>query len=560
MRFLFLFVSSLISLSTAFSVSVPSKHTRETGLLNSPNNRKYWGNGFDITTNYYEKVPNTGVTREYWFNIENTTAAPDGVEIPVQLINGSLPGPTIIADWGDEVVVHVTNSLQANGTSLHFHGIRQNWTSHMDGVASITQCPVAPGDSYTYKWRATEYGTGWYHSHFYVQAWNGVFGGIQINGPATANYDVDLGHIFLNDWYHTTADRLVLQAATGGPPTAPNGLINGTNTWNDEGSRFKTVFEAGKRYRLRLVNAAADQHFRFMIDNHTMEVIANDFVPIHPFNATQLSMGMGQRYDVIVSGKQLQSGNFWMRAIPQSACSETDATDKVKGIIRYDNSSTADPTTSAYSYTDSCADENPSNLVPYLKVDASETYTYKTGENVEVQVTDNAMLWLMNGTSLHTQWEYPTLLQVAQGNDTWLSRQRLIELPAAHKWVYFVIHSPFAQDHPMHLHGHDFWLLQAGYGNFDSSMVDSLTLVNAPRRDVVMLPASGYIVIALKTNNPGVWLMHCHIAWHTSEGFAVQLLERESEIGYDMASLNSTCKAWDKYVHADDVSQYDSGV
>jgi len=437
------------------------------------------------------------------------------------------------------LVVHLTNSLENNGSSLHFHGIRQNWTSHMDGVASITQCPVAPGGSYTYKWRATEYGTGWYHSHFYVQAWNGVFGGyvhsihpavmvllttsrIQINGPATSNYDVDLGHVFLNDWYHvrtkdnsliedyltitakTTADRLVLEAATGGPPTAPNGLINGTNTWNDKGSRFETVFESGKRYRMRLVNAAADQHFRFMIDNHTMEVIANDFVPIHPFNTTQLSIGMGQRYDIIVTGKQLQTGNFWMRAIPQSSCSETDATDKVKGIIRYDNSSTADPTTSAYSYTDSCADEEPSNLIPYLKVDASDTYTYKAGENVEVQVTDNAMLWLMNRTSLHTQWEYPTLLQVAEGNDTWLARQRLISLPEADKWVYFVVHSPFAQDHPMHLHGHDFWLLQAGYGNFDSSMVDSLTLINAPRRDVVMLPASGYIVGAFKTNNPGV--------------------------------------------------------
>lgn len=72
----------------------------------------------------------------------------------------------------------------------------------MDGVPSITQCPIAPGQSYTYKWRAVEYGTGWYHSHFYVQAWDGVFGGILINGPATANYDVDLGHIFLNDWYH----------------------------------------------------------------------------------------------------------------------------------------------------------------------------------------------------------------------------------------------------------------------------------------------------------------------------------------------------------------------
>lgn len=100
------------------------------------------------------------------------------------------------------VVVHVTNSLQNNGTGLHFHGIRQNWTDQMDGVPSITQCPIAPGQSYTYKWRAVEYGTGWYHSHFYVQAWDGVFGGIVINGPATANYDVDLGHLFLNDWYH----------------------------------------------------------------------------------------------------------------------------------------------------------------------------------------------------------------------------------------------------------------------------------------------------------------------------------------------------------------------
>lgn len=254
---------------------------------------------------------------------------------------------------------------------------------------------------------------------------------------------------------------------------------------------------------MRVLNAAADQHFRFMIDDHELEVIANDFVPIKPFNATQLSIGMGQRYDVIVTAKELSSGNFWLRAIPQAACSETDATSKVKGIIRYDNSSTADPTTSAYSYTDSCADEDPTNLVPYLKVNAGDSY-YTTGEDVEVQVTENALLWLMNKTSFDTQWDYPTLMQVAENNQTWLAKQRVINLPEANKWIYFVIHSPFAQDHPMHMHGHDFWLLDSGYGNWDSSMKSSLTLVNAPRRDVVMLPASGYIVIAMKTVNPGV--------------------------------------------------------
>ncbi|KKY20770.1 putative multicopper oxidase [Phaeomoniella chlamydospora] len=534
---------------------------RDTGCVNSASDRACWSDGYDLSTNYYQDAPDTGVVREYWFNIENTTAAPDGVELPVQLINGSFPGPTIIADWGDTVVVHLTNTLQSNGTGLHFHGIRQNWTSNMDGVPSITQCPIAPGDSYTYSWRAVQYGTGWYHSHFYVQAWNGVFGGIIVNGPATANYDVDLGHLFLNDWYHDTADDLVLQAATGGPPTAPNGLINGTNTYNDTlGSRFETAIEAGTKYRLRLVNAAADSHFLFMIDNHILEVIANDFVPIVPYNTTQLSIGMGQRYDVIVRGKELTSGDFWIRAIPQESCSETDAVDDIKGILRYDNSSTSEPATSAYSYTDSCADEAASNLVPYLAINASSSYTFDEDKKVAVQVIDNALLWTLNKTSLRTEWNYPTLLQVAEGNDTWAAKQQVVQVPEADKWVYLVVHSPFAQDHPMHLHGHDFWVLASGYGNFDSSQTDSLTLVNAPRRDVAMMPASGYLVIAFITNNPGAWLMHCHIAWHTSEGFAMQILEREPEIKTDYNSLNSTCSNWDSYVNAQDLTQYDSGV
>jgi FtsP/CotA-like multicopper oxidase with cupredoxin domain len=252
------------------------------------------------------------------------------------------------------------------------------------------------------------------------------------------------------------------------------------------------------------VNAAADQHFRFIIDNHTLEVIANDFVPIVPYNTTQLSICVGQRYDIIVTAKRSTSGNFWLRAIPPTSCSESSATDKVKGIIRYDAASSADPTTSAYNYTDSCEDESQSDLVPYVALNASDTYAYGTCENFEVQVTDNGLLWLMNKTTFRTQWEYPTLLQVAFSSATWLETQRVIHLPGADEWVYMVIHSPFAQAHPMHLHGHDFWVLGSGNGRFDLSMRESLTLVNAPRRDVVMLPASGYVVIAIKTNNPGV--------------------------------------------------------
>lgn len=192
---------------------------------NTASNRSLWCD-YDISTNYYDVVPDTGVTVEYWFELTNITASPDGYARNVLTVNGSFPGPTIEANWGDTVIVHVTNSLSNNGTSLHFHGIRQNYTNSMDGVNSITQCPVAPSHSVTYTWRATQYGSSWYHSHYSLQAWEGVFGGIVIHGPSTANFDTDLGMLVLNDWDHQTVDELYTSAETSGPPTLDTGVRN----------------------------------------------------------------------------------------------------------------------------------------------------------------------------------------------------------------------------------------------------------------------------------------------------------------------------------------------
>lgn len=103
-------------------------HSLSKRCVNSASDRSCWGD-YDISTNYYDVVPDTGVTREYWFNVENGTAAPDGIERTVLTVNGSVPGPTIIADWGDTVIVHVTNNLENNGSSIHWHGVRQNYTN-----------------------------------------------------------------------------------------------------------------------------------------------------------------------------------------------------------------------------------------------------------------------------------------------------------------------------------------------------------------------------------------------------------------------------------------------
>lgn len=289
----------LLPLSTAIQLgsTVPR---RTNHCSNTANNRASWCQ-HDIHTDYYTVVPDTGATREYWWVLEDGILSPDGVPRYTQTINGSYPGPTLFADWGDNVIVHVTNKLTQsnNGTSVHFHGIRQQNNSPNDGVPSITQCPVAPGDTITYKWRATQYGTTWYHSHFGLQAWEGLAGGIVINGPASTNYDEDKGVIFLSDWTHPTPDSLFDHAETIGPPTVNNSLINGTNVWSEDGSTnqvgsyFTTKFESDTSYRLRLVNGAIDTHFKFSIDNHAMTVIASDLVPIKPYTAEYINIGIG---------------------------------------------------------------------------------------------------------------------------------------------------------------------------------------------------------------------------------------------------------------------------
>jgi FtsP/CotA-like multicopper oxidase with cupredoxin domain len=140
-----------------------------------------------------------------------------------------------------------------------------------------------------------------------LQAWEGIFGAIIINGPATANYDVDAGTIMISDWSHDTADSLYDYAQTVGPPTLDNGLINGTNVYNDTGSRFTTTFESGTSYRLRLINGAIDSHFKFSIDNHTLTVIASDLVPIQPYDTTVLDIGIGKFSGIIMPRRYLTS-------------------------------------------------------------------------------------------------------------------------------------------------------------------------------------------------------------------------------------------------------------
>ncbi len=112
----------------------------------------------------------------------------------------------------------------------------------------------------------------------------------------------------------------------------------------------------------------------------------------------------GQRYDILVTANQSSvADNFWMRAIPQSACSSNDNSDDIRGIVYY-GSSAGTLETTGYSYTDSCDDEDVSNLVPYVsKTVSGETVTEKESATV-AKNSDSLFRWYLNSTTMVVDW------------------------------------------------------------------------------------------------------------------------------------------------------------
>jgi len=139
---------------------------------------------------------------------------------------------------------------------------------------------------------------------------------------------------------------------------------------------------------------------------------------------------------------------------------------------------------------------------------------------------------------------------------------------ATAEWALLVIQDEtgFGISHPIHLHGHDFWIMAQTTGTYTAG-VSTLNSVNPPRRDVATLPGNGYLAIAFQLDNPGAWLVHCHIAWHASQGLSLEFVETESQIA--KLSINSaqstvltdTCNAWSAYTATSEYfGQDDSGI
>ncbi|KAF5013666.1 hypothetical protein FDECE_358 [Fusarium decemcellulare] len=546
-------------------------------LTDNPTPNGYPWSTMTTQTNYYQDHPNTGVIRRYDFSVSRGTIAPDGYQLPVILVNGQFPGPTIEANWGDTIQVTVSNDIEDEGLALHWHGLMQKGTPWEDGVPGVTQCPIPPGKSFTYQFVAEMYGTTWYHSHYSAQYSAGLFGPLIIHGPkGKTKYDIDVGPVLLSDWYHKEYYDLVeevMKPGALGIVSSDSNLINGKMNFNcssvEKGDKTpcnsnagvsKFRFKRGKTHRLRLINTSAEALQRFSIDGHSMTIIANDFVPVEPYDTKVVTLGVGQRTDVLVKADG-DLDAYWMRANISTNCSLTRAPDAVAAIY-YDNANQKKPPKSLpWDIPDpaTCANDDlqltkPIMQLPLPKADLTmdlDVEVYKNASNVT--------LWKFGGRDFRTNFNSPTLLLSKLGNHSFEEQWNVRNTGNA-KSVRINVINKTPIPHPMHLHGFNMYVLHEGPGTWDGTIINKH---NPQRRDVVQLRPSGHLVIQFDAgDNPGVWPFHCHIAWHVSAGFLTQFLTNPDKVEKLRIPnvVAETCRQWGSWTLSNIPAQIDSGL
>ena len=284
-------------------------------------------------------------------------------------VNGQVPGPTLIVWQNQTVAVNVSNDLQMETVSIHWHGMYQYNTYFMDGVHHITQNPIDPLRYFRYIFKADPSGTHWYHSHTGVQRSDGLFGALivkerpdvvsQIRQALPTELkqyqDNPAEHtITIADWYRELAidaysmleSAIWFYSNSGLDPPGPDdplepftigpdgkeagnypfwsALINGKGKHPGEDySYIKSrlhIFsvETGEVYRFRMIGAINNYVFRFSIDEHQLWVVGTDGYWVDPVPVDYIGIHSGERYDFLLITKSSPSkSDYWMRAEAQ---------------------------------------------------------------------------------------------------------------------------------------------------------------------------------------------------------------------------------------------------
>ncbi len=456
--------------------------------------------------------------REFHWIIQDHEHSPDGVSRPMILVNSQFPGPMIEVNEGDTIIVRVDNQA-VNATSIHWHGIYQNGTPYMDGTVGVTQCPIAPGTSFTYEFTVSgQSGTYWWHAHYGVQASDGLHGPLIIhsrNEKALQQLDyVSDRVVLISDHYHDLSSALLWQYLKpdmeNAEPVPNSALINGKSTLdcdefpgrrcnNDSADVGNAVLSLGfgQQHRLRLINVGAFAEFQVQVDEHELAVTEVDGTDVVPIKYHRLHISPAQRYSVVINANNTAAFSFWLRARMITKCftdPPANLQPEVRAIVRYGderNSVVQAPTSKDWDemLDLECRDMNVKELVPSNAIAAppqADAFFYLRA-NFEIRAYRLARGFL-NSSSWRPNVRSPTVLRAVNGlsmvntsftasqsseannqmafvNNAAFDTSRELTIQTVGVQTIDILVSNFDDgNHPLHLHGYKYFVLAQGQG------------------------------------------------------------------------------------------------
>uniref|UniRef100_M1BZJ8 Laccase n=2 Tax=Solanum tuberosum TaxID=4113 RepID=M1BZJ8_SOLTU len=500
-------------------------------------------------------------------------------------VNGQFPGPVIYANTGDTLVVNVQNDGTQNIT-IHWHGVKQPRYPWSDGPEFITQCPIRPGTNFSQRINLSdEEGTLWWHAH---SDWSRatVNGALIIRPANKTNYPFPRPAaeipIILGEWWKSDIQAVVNEfLGSGGDANKSDAfLINGQPgdlypcSTNDT---FKLTVEKDKTYMLRIVNAVMNNLMFFSVANHQLTVVGTDGAYVKPFKSNYITISPGETIDVLLEANQ-NPNHYYMGAKAYNSVVGVDFDNTTTtAIIQYRGNYTAssppilpdlpnfDDTNASFNFTrslKSLADKtHPINVPLNITTNLLFTFSVNTlacedescggpnGDRFAASVNNISFILpridILEAYYKNIQGVYgdefpsfPPLNFNFTGGSLPVELQRPDRRTEVHVLEYGTNVEIVLQgtsllggvDHPIHLHGYSFYVVGAGFGNFDKDK-DPLNynLVDPPLQNTIAVVRNGWAAIRFKADNPGVWFMHCHLERHVSWGMEMAFIVKDGK-------------------------------
>jgi FtsP/CotA-like multicopper oxidase with cupredoxin domain len=408
-------------------------------------------------------------------------------ETAVWTYNGTIPGPAVRLRQGTPFRATVENRLTEN-TTVHWHGIRL--PNAMDGVPGLTQKSISAGERFEYAFTPPDAGTFWYHSHddSLVQMGRGLAGALIVEEAEPPPVDHELLWT-IQDW-RLTSDAQIAPGFNNRMEAAMDGRVGNTVTVNGRVPDTLSV-RAGERIRLRLINAAIARIMALRFEGHRPVIVALDGQPCEPHEPAdgRVLLGPAMRADVMLD-MQGEPGRSY-RVVD-------DFYDRLSyTLVRlsYDH---APPLR-----------QHPSNAPLRLPPNPLPRPDLANAVAREVRMQGGMMggmgmgggmmgmggdaTWAINGHSMTGDGDasMPPLFEITRG------RSCILDFNNETAWW-----------HPMHLHGHSFNVLSR----------DGAPAPHDEWGDTVLVRPREHVRVAFVADNPGDWMLHCHVMEHQVGG------------------------------------------